>query len=142
MTGIPFHPNAPAGEILERIVEETIKVHNYHINQNIIQCFGHTTIYYLKWAMTNVVVCCSEGSPPETCIKSCLPRLSEFIKMAKPKLLVAVGKVADSTIIKEGLNKQTKMTVIAHPSWMLRQEDPELEIQRAILTLREALDVL
>ena len=134
MQGVPFVELAPSGEILNRIIEAT----GGNPTPPILS-LGEATPASYTWAMTNAVACCSEGPPPEDSLLACSPRLLELVKLASPKLIVAVGKQADHAVTKYGVNKQTKMTVIPHPSFMLRQEDLELEIRKAVLLILEAL---
>ena len=147
MTGVPFHPRSQNGEILESIIQETVEAANYGPKQKIDKIWSLQpliTTSPLTWAATNLTACPSEGSPPENTIQSCQPRLEEFIALCRPqlKLIVAVGKMAEKYITKHCHNKQTKMTVIPHPSWIVKQEDIDLEIKKVVLNLREVLKCL
>jgi uracil-DNA glycosylase family 4 len=70
-----------------------------HLLNNMI---ARTDLVKYKLAFTNLVCCIplddegqeTEEPPPES-IKACLPRLLEFVALADPKLVIAVGRLAE-----------------------------------------------
>lgn len=132
--GTPFV--GPAGHLLDNIVETAI---------------GSLS---LRWAFTNLVACIPKydknekvGAPKGREIKSCSVRLAEFLEIAQPKLVVAVGSLANTWLPKVlppwcniGLH-------IEHPASILRIEDARkkklakkrciVDITRAIVEMEE-----
>lgn len=131
--GQPFVRGAPAGGLLQRIVNQSVPK-NY------------------KVGFTNVVACIprvpgEEKLEPEfEQITSCKPRLEEIIDIASPRLIIAVGRNAKdaleqgylhSTRIPEG----TMVAHVVHPAWIFRQSTAfqGVEIQRVCCTIRDAI---
>ena len=106
-----------------------------------------------KFAMTNIVGClpCDEegrkdGEPELDSIKACSPRVQEFFALAKPKLLVCVGKVA-TTWLDQGFQGSIQLpevpTIsIIHPAAILRANFAQRSLlcQRAVVTLSVAIE--
>jgi DNA polymerase len=92
--------------------------------------------------MTNVVKCRPidhEGNnrpPSEEEIASCLPFIRQQIDLLKPRVVVAVGKVA-----KEALRAYSPIYVL-HPSAALRKPDLLDILQRHLKQVKEAVDRL
>ena len=136
-TGEPFAKNAPAGNLLQRIVDAALP--------NGI------------WAMTNVVACVPNddgvkiGAPGHDECRACAPRLQELVNLADPRLVVAVGDEA-ATWLDQGLKHRSvtfkrgvRLIWIEHPSHMLRKNEmmKKLAADRAavqIMTAWEDLD--
>lgn len=82
--GQPFV--GPAGHLLDRIIRSAVPDS-------------------MAWAITNLVACIprQDGSkvsePDPDDILHCAPRLDEFVRMANPRLIVCVGKLAESWVI-------------------------------------------
>lgn len=113
----------------------------------------------VEWtfAMTNLVACIprdEEGGkatePDEDSIQACKPRLEQFIRICKPKLLVCVGALARDWF-KSGykhsvqLNwKRTKVIDIIHPAAIIRANVTQqgLAMQRCWVTIANAIDNL
>lgn len=79
--GIPF--DGPAGILLDEWIKDTVPSN-------------------LRIAFTNVVGCLPRtgegnkaGQPSREQIKKCQPRLAEFIRIAKPKMIVMVGQISN-----------------------------------------------
>lgn len=97
--------------------------------------------------ITNLVCCLpfvpgEDIKPPNaTQITACSRRLEELINIAKPKLLVALGKVPAKYL--DRLNTKLKIVKLTHPSWLLRLSSDEehrysLEFARFTVTLKTA----
>ena len=99
-------------------------------------------------AITNLVCCIpldpsgSKTSEPEHwAIKACTPRLNDFISVAKPKTLIAVGSLAEKWLPKtvKGFD-QYSFYAITHPAALLRMAVVQrgLAIQTCVTDLYEA----
>lgn len=158
--GVPFAPKSQSGAILDHIIETT---GGNAVVEPVSPCSPAEFMAYLKdpakqpkrtlkparysWAITNAVACYSDGPPPEQSLDLCSDRLLEFKALCSPKLLVAVGKVADHTITKYGVNKQTKMTVIPHPARILIEcgndnDALDLALKKMVMAVEEGLSWL
>lgn len=137
----------PAGKLLDFILEKA----------------GVTQHRYL---ITNLIACIPIGEegtktaePPPESIKRCAPRLVELVRMAQPRLIVCIGKLAKKHIVGQAqfcareeagnppwLPEGTHLRFcdIIHPAAILRADLTQraLLIQRAIVTLAEALEEL
>lgn len=146
--GEPFV--GPAGQLLDRIVSEALTS----------PCMSAP----LRIAFTNVVACfpreakqTDDHAPPREAVKACRPRLQEFIVLAKPRLVVFVGSVADRAG-SEALGKATTLTggrvtghatvklwaSIQHPAAILRAPTAgrSLMVRRAVIRLQKAFEQL
>lgn len=120
MLGQPFI--GKAGKILDRII---------------LKALGHEPKYTV--ALNNVIACIplvnghEKEEPDFDCVMECKPRVEEFLSIASPKLIVAVGKTAaewlDSTwkdaiqVPKRDDDKycgRTPVISITHPAAILR----------------------
>jgi len=125
--GKPFC--GPAGKLLDYIM---------------LQAWGED---YTSYAITNLVGCMPLDSdrlhkksksyePPLEAVKACWPRLEEFIAIAKPDAIVAVGLLAKKYLA----GGQPKYAAsIVHPAAILRADVSQrgLAIQQSIITLRD-----
>lgn len=115
----------------------------------------------LRWAFTNLVACIPKDSkggkkitePDKVSIKSCQERLCEFVKLAKPKAIVRVGKLVTKYVQNQsgfsdvngidGLVSWTptgkiKFVDIVHPAAILRAGPQDtLMVKRCVVTLQE-----
>lgn len=100
--------------------------------------------------LTNLVACIpldenssKFGEPPEESIKACADRLRETVVIARPKLLVTVGKLAEKWVPKM-LKPPVKSVTITHPAAILRSDEAGrgLLIKRAVVTIRDAVEDL
>lgn len=80
--------------------------------------------------------------PPETSIEACRPRLTELFTMARPKLVVTVGPVAQTELSKRGrqLTGNARSIHVVHPYYILQahQSNQGLLCQEVVRRLREA----
>lgn len=119
MVGLPFI--GKAGKILDRIVHKV---------------FGPVEKRRYKIAYNNIVACIplisgdthDKEEPDDSCIQECKPRLEEFIRIAEPRLIIAVGKLS-----MEWLDQKYKHSIkfgsiplitIQHPASILRMPLP------------------
>jgi uracil-DNA glycosylase family 4 len=136
--GKPFV--GPAGKLLEGMLEECN-----------LPC---------SYAMTNLVACIPKvdgsvklGEPPEDSILACADRLEECLKLCKPELVVAVGRLSEKWLPKlfgslDAGILQAKyypavgsLVTITHPAAILRMSviQKEIAIQRCIVTITDAV---
>lgn len=135
--GTPFV--GPAGKLLDHVMDRALNGRQ------------------LRLAFTNIVGCIPREEdrkkavePDPDSIVKCQPRLTEFIQLASPKLVIMVGKLStewlsgkwkDSLSLKEfGI----KGVSIDHPAFILRSHvaGQGLLVQKAIVTVSNALDEL
>ena len=101
--------------------------------------------------MTNVIACFpleqkrlyNDPMPPEFALEACEERLYEFMRIAGPKVIVAVGKVA-SDRLKQG-DIGIPILSIVHPAALLRANDPFVlttGAQRSVTAVSESLTYL
>jgi uracil-DNA glycosylase len=133
--GKPFV--GPAGKLLDDIVEDALADRS------------------LRVAFTNLIACIPKDEdgdklePPDESVAACSPRLVELVRMARPCLLVRVGAHAQHYLspgyrhsIRTGWS--CKVLDMLHPAAILRKPAAfqTIEVQRAVVTLRNATTVL
>jgi DNA polymerase len=138
--GKPFC--GPAGHLLDEIVAEAVP--------------GH-----LKTAFGNLVGCLpmddggnKTGAPDEEAIRTCAPRLQEIVKLANPKIVVCVGKLATTWLREFGTHRiQLRVThpphyptliSIDHPAHILRANVASQRTmkQRAVVVIQRAVELI
>lgn len=155
--GKPFC--GPAGHLLDRIIAESLK--GVYVDGGT----GHEG-REPRLAFTNLVCCIprEEGGgkatePPKEAVKACAPRLKELVRLARPRLVVLVGKLAKKAVagqadfcepgegtqppwLEEG--EFIRFCEITHPAAILRANVAErgLMIQRCEVVLRDAAEEL
>lgn len=133
--GKPFI--GPAGRLLDEIIAKSL---------------GDRFTY----ALTNLVGCIprdveggKDSKPDDEAIEACKPRLLEFLSIAKPRLVVAVGKLSEDWT--SGKYKRSiplpsgcKWVTIVHPAWILRTNTANrgLAVQKCIIALQDATEEL
>ncbi len=142
--GRPFV--GPAGRVLDDVVRKAMPLVN--------------DLPKFRTAFTNLVLClpreedgskAHEAMPDE--VATCAPRLQEFVAIARPRLVVCVGKQAWEYLEQQGckhtiklpkLRVRPKIVAIVHPAAILRapQAQQGLMEQRAVVILRNALEEL
>lgn len=134
--GLPFV--GPAGRLLDDIIAKA----SYAADRE------------LRIAFTNVVACLpknEEGNkvsdPPPEAIKACAPRLDEIVQIARPKVIISVGKVSDKQLEKNPplfRSGAVKFSTITHPAAILQANAAQqgLMVQKTIVTLSEIFSSL
>ncbi len=128
--GLPFV--GPAGRLLDQIIERALPAD-------------------MQYALTNLVACYpanakAEGynEPEYGEILACKPRLQEFIRIAKPRLVVCVGALAWNYVEHDAYGKvQGAMVMqIVHPAAILRMPLAQkgYAVQKCIVQLRNAVE--
>lgn len=160
-TGFPFVGDC--GQVIDDIITDSIgafNVRNAMVRSRIIKGTSADTTYArqcqsvglsssnptIRHCLTNAVLCRPDNNetPDREAVSACSPRLGEFISICKPRLIVLVGKVADSAYIKSmKFSPEIIRTVsIMHPGRMFRQEDLGLEKARAAASILSGLQNL
>lgn len=133
--GVPFI--GPAGKLLDQIVTASLRGRALRCAfTNLIACIPRDPINLTKYT-----------EPPEESIEACTPRLQEFVEIANPKLLVAVGTTAKD-FLEPGFkwsisfHKPLPCVDIYHPSYILRINTAQrtLASQRCIVAISQAID--
>lgn len=143
--GRPFV--GPAGLLFDRIIRGASK--------GLYTSPGNRGWDELRFAWTNTVACIPRNPdvggkadvPDIISIRKCKPRLEEFIALAAPRLIVAVGKTANDWLIqgkKESVklpNRNVKIVHLTHPAAILKANEASrgLMSQTCVVTLRQAL---
>ena len=129
--GLPFH--GPDGKLLELIVTDALPE-------------GVTRGY------TNLVCCLPRyegviGDPSDEHIRACEVRLTEFVKLCDPRLVVMVGKVAAKYLDpkwKNGIkfHKVVAFVELPHPISILKESivSQSLTRRRCVIRLRDAVE--
>lgn len=130
--GVPMV--GPAGKLLDSIIARAVRPG-------------------LRWAITNLVACLTvdednqKRDPEPEEIAACRPRLEQLLAMARPRLVVAVGKLAND-YLQQGFrhsvrlpDRDTPVVQIPHPAHLLRINVAArgLLIQKCIIALRNAV---
>lgn len=129
--GIPFC--GPAGKLLD----EQIKKAELEAG---VEC---------RKLWTNIVGCIPKlpdsnrkaEEPTKEEIEACSPRVEEIIGIAKPKVIVAVGLLAQKQAKAEDWCKYAKIVLVSHPAFILRITNPSQkkhEYDRVIIQLATA----
>jgi len=126
--GRPFV--GPAGKLLDVIIVD-----------------GFRTRPKTRWVLTNLVACYPKkakkegtGEPSKEAIIACQDRLVEFCEIAKPRILLNIGKLAKGWTGKLLANYSFGgIYTIVHPAAIRRMEAVKqpLAIKRCIATLQE-----
>lgn len=133
LRGVPFV--GPAGRLLDDLIERS-------------------GIGAYRLAFTNLIACIpfdedrkKIGAPPDYAVEECTPRLSEFIRIASPRVIVAVGKEAAS-FLEPGYSFSVKIdraiprVEVVHPAFILRANPiaQGLLRQRVVINLANAVE--
>jgi uracil-DNA glycosylase len=132
VSGAPFV--GPAGLLLDGIVRKALPEGTTSAFINLVGCF--------PFAAKRT----ADHKPPEEAIKACLPRVSDFIDLADPKLIVTVGKLATGWLDSQRrdsvkLVRPVPTFEIAHPAAILHANVSMqgLMVQRCVVTLANAV---
>lgn len=130
--GKPFV--GPAGELLQRIIDDSVPENVRYVLYNCVGCMP-TDEEGLK-----------SGEPTEDQLRTCRPRLQEFIRLANPKLIVSVGRVAADWLDTKAhwhcqLHADISVIEIKHPAAILRSTIATrgLQIQECIVRISNTI---
>lgn len=167
--GKPFI--GPAGKLLDRIVRDALAPvplcatcglvrrndlgADWICNQGHARRDGHGG-RDVTTAFTNLVCCIPReadgdkaAAPNDEDVECCRPRLEEFVRIASPRLVVAVGSLARDYLDPKlkghvELPEGVRTVAIKHPAAILRSPTASqgLDVQRCVVQIRDAvLDV-
>lgn len=136
--GQPFV--GPAGQLLDKIIERS---------RVVAQTKGWST------GFSNLLACLpldEQGGkasiPMDSDVLKCSPRLQEIVKLADPKLIVAVGNLPrdwldTGNLAHIPLHRKIPRVSIKHPAYILRSTLAirSVDIQRSIITIADAVDL-
>jgi len=125
--GVPFV--GPAGHLLDQIVERSVPGGLRVAYTNLVACYPAEA----KAAGAN------EPAPAE--VEACRPRLEQFIAIAKPRLIVRVGKLA---VAHADAGNLAEYVDIVHPAAVLRMPaaQQDMAVRRVIAAISAAASEL
>jgi len=127
ITGVPF--DGPAGALLHKQIDEAL------VNSGQGE---------LKIGFTNLVCCIPKAEkgdkfkePPKESIEACNERLTQFVELCGPRLIVLVGDLAKAY----KLDYETEYCEITHPAAILRAEvvRQDLMYNKAVVILENEM---
>lgn len=124
--GLPFV--GPAGNLLDGIIERALDKSITYALTNLVCCFPRDA----KLFSNN-----HQPQPDE--IRSCRLRLTEFVNIARPKLVVRVGQLATTWA---DYASDTKYLDIVHPAAILRMPlaQRQMAAQKSVVIIRSAVE--
>lgn len=148
LIGEPFV--GPAGHLLDHVIERA------GLTSGAFPTGQGDAVAKLRLAFTNLVACVpldpadlnKTDQPPDEAVEACSPRLRELVDIAKPRLLVCVGKLPWDWL-DTGYKHHIRLpgggpprVQIQHPAAILRANVVQkgLLVQRAVVTLRNAVE--
>ena len=157
--GTPFE--GPAGKLLDKIIESALVGSGYKSDAR------GSDQDAVRVAFTNLVGCfpleqkrAGINEPPQDAIEACAPRLREFVALAKPKLIVCVGGLAEKWVPKilgkgptdakqgflllDGEGPRLVLASIKHPAAILRENMAvqSLSVQKCVVAIADAVEEL
>lgn len=151
--GRPFV--GPAGHLLDRIINRAIP--HTRVKNEDTGAIGDGLEPEYSYAITNLVACIpkdADGSkvrePDPDDIIHCSKRLDEFVRMANPRLIVCVGKLAENWIIGTKGKRHLltwyngALAAMIHPAAIIRMHVSAqgLQVQKAVINLTSAIEEL
>lgn len=143
--GQPFV--GPAGKLLDHVIMKALLLDEYKNRPREV-----------RYCLTNLVACfpkeakeSGNNEPSKECIEACAPRLKEFVRLCKPKLIVYVGKLSakygpaivgiPSAFARFSLLLGGTVEIV-HPAAILRMDKAQqsLAVHRCILTIADGVD--
>lgn len=124
--GLPFV--GPAGNLLDQIIERSIPTMVTHAMTNLVCCFP-------REAKAR-----GDNEPERKEILACRPRLTEFVNIARPRLIVCVGHLS-TAFVDHG--DTVPCVDIVHPAHILTRMPTAQKngaIQKCIVVLRNAVE--
>jgi uracil-DNA glycosylase len=128
--GQPFV--GPAGKLLDRMLYAAFRDS------------GRT----LKLCFTNLVGCIPKTldvkrkkvEPLPSEIATCAPRVDGLLRLAKPRLIIAVGELSQKQAKAQNWEARAKVIHIQHPAFLLRLDVSQqgLAVQKTIINLADA----
>lgn len=137
--GLPFDPNAPAGEVLYSLIQDLqARIGAYAILiTNVVACRPndmHKQVirnYKTNGCRTVYVPGYQNRAPNEEEAKSCRPRLDRILSIAQPEVVVCLGRIATQFV-----ETDLPTVHIHHPSAIARSGGINSQsYKRALLTL-------
>lgn len=144
--GLPFV--GPAGELLDNDYENKPGIIQRALATRLVWSDAKKSnvwVVDVTYALINLVACFpreaklfgnNEPTPDE--IRACRPRLTEFVNIARPRLVVRVGKLATAWA---DYTSGMKYLDIVHPAAILRMPlaQRQMAAQKSVVVLRSAV---
>ena len=127
--GVPFVETAPAGNLMNQIIERALHKSITYALTNIVACFPREA----KMFSNN-----HQPTPDE--IRACRPRLTEFVNIARPRLVVRVGQLATAWV---DYVSGVRYVDIIHPSYILVRmplAQRQMAVNKSIVVIRSAVE--
>lgn len=125
--GLPF--KGPAGNLLDGIIERALDKSITYAMTNLVSCYPRNA----KMFSDN-----HQPSPDE--IRACRTRLTEFVNIARPRLVVRVGTLATAWA---DYASDMKYLDIIHPAYILARmplAQRQMAAQKSVVLLRAAVE--
>lgn len=137
--GRPFV--GPAGKFLDRAIAAAwseVDQHALNAQHLFAMCWGNLVACIPKDADSPSTR--KRGEPLPNEIAACAPRLEEFFKICKPKLIVAVGQLSEKESKTKRWDAIAKVASVVHPAAILRMDVSQrgLAEQRLVQNLSDA----
>lgn len=127
--GLPFV--GPAGHLIDQIIERSLPEGTTYALTNLVCCFPQEAKAR------------GDNEPEHEEILACRPRLLEFIKIASPRLVVRVGRLAQDYAEHDAYGRIAGAEVVDvdHPAYILRMPLAQkgMATQRVIVQIRGAI---
>jgi len=128
--GIPFV--GVSGILLDDIIEQSVPESVTSAFTNLVGCIP------LESESRNKIV-----QPPPEAIRACQPRLREFIALCNPKVIIAVGRIAEHWLsdmrAQHMFSSAIPVVYVVHPASILRTKYNGYLVRQAVETLRKAV---
>ncbi len=130
VAGLPFVETAPAGRLLQQIINRAIPDGVTYALTNLVCCFPREAK--------------EEGThqPHMSEIKECRPRLVEFINITQPKLIVCVGALATEYV---DHHNTVRCIDILHPAYILKRlplVQKRMAVDKICVVIRNAVEFM
>lgn len=139
--GRPFV--GPAGRLLDRAIAAAwteVDQHALHAQYLVTMCWANLVACIPKDSDPKNLSTRKRGEPLPKEIAACAPRLEEFFKICKPKLIVTVGQLSEKESKAKRWDTIAKLATVVHPAAILRMDVSQrgLAEQRAVQVLSDA----
>lgn len=119
--------DGPAGKLLDQIIERSLPKEITYALTNLVACFPRD-------AKSR-----GDNEPERSEILECRPRIVEFVNLARPRLIVRVGKLSTQYL---NFDTTVPFVDIDHPAYIIRMPlaQQQMAVQKCIVQLRTALE--
>lgn len=128
--------SGPAGGLMDQIIERALPAGVTYALNNLVCCFPRDAKNR------------GDNEPELSEIRACRPRLVEFLQIAKPKLIVCVGTLANDYVQHDADGKVMGAEVVSiiHPAATFPPRMPKVQqgmaLNRAVVIIRQAVQAM